>query len=212
MTSKIIFRIFPYFICAVAGITFFIVGKELNGDLKGLVHGIAGAFLSIPVLYLIYELSREFSEKKLNKELFDYAKMQIDREVLSITNQLSKVIQPYDKHDFSFKGISTFLSKNKNQIKELLESSEYLGFQVFKNWSVSERNIHAILENPFILQRLENDQSISIVSLLKEIRAFESVQKEVKKLYEVTSNKAEGYQIQGGKDINPSNIEYPNRT
>ena len=47
--------------------------------------------------------------------------------------------------------------------------------------------------------------------MLKEIRAFESVQKEVKKLYEVGSNKVEWYQIQGGKEINPSNTEYPNR-
>jgi hypothetical protein len=139
-------KIWPYASCVVAGILFFTVGVSLADDLKGLMVNIAAAFLAIPSLYLIYELAQKFSQKRLNKELFDYAKMQIDRELLSIVNQLAKVVYPYEKQNFSFQGIQEFLSLESSQLQNLIESSDYLGFQIFKNWSVSEKNLHNILE------------------------------------------------------------------
>ena len=150
---------------------------------------------------MIYELVQQSSQKKLNRELFDYAKMQVDREILSIAHQLTKIVQSYEKQDSSFNEVVNFLSQDKEQIRELLEKNDYLGFQVFKNWSISEKHICGILENPFILRRLENEQSICIIALLKEIRSFDAVQKGVADLYEVTNKKADGYKIQVGKDI-----------
>jgi hypothetical protein len=191
--TKLLLRIAPYCTCLIAGLVLYVMGTKLAEDLKALLLNVAAAFVAIPFLYLIYELTQKASQKKLNKELFDYAKMQIDREILSIINQLAKIVYSYEARDFSYSGILSFLSTKKDQFKNILEKSEYLGFQVFKNWSISQKNMNAILQNPFILQRLDNDQSISLVMLLKEISAFEAVLKQVTDLYLVTDVKADVY-------------------
>jgi hypothetical protein len=100
----------------------------MDGDAKGLVHNIAAAFVAIPCLYVIYELAQRFSQKRLNKEIFEYGKMLVDREALSIISQLIKSLYSYEKRDASFQGIQTFLSLEKINVKGLIEESEYLGF------------------------------------------------------------------------------------
>ena len=209
--KQIFLKVWPYASCVFAGLMFFLASIQLTADYKGLFLNIAAAFLAIPFLYLIYELAQKFSQKRLNKELFDYAKMQIDRELLSIVNQLAKVVYPYEKQDFSFQGIQNFLSQNSSQIGDVIEKGEYIGFQVLKNWSISERNLHSILESPFILHRLEDDQIISVISILKELRSLESIQKNVTDLYVNTKKKVDNYKITSGEEISDRNIEYPDR-
>ncbi len=209
--KRILLIIAPYSACLIAGLALYAIGIKLAEDLKALVLNIAAAFLAIPFLYLIYELTQKASQKKLNKELFDYAKMQIDREILSIINQLTKIIHPYEARNFSCDGISSFLSTEKDKFRDILEKSEYLGFQVFKNWSISQKNLSSILQNPFILQRLDNEQSMSVVMLLKKISLFETMLKEVGDLYLVTDVKAHGFRVQAGREISERNLEYPDR-
>ncbi len=209
--KKYCLKLLSYVVCIIAAYVFFIIGKKINSDIKGLMHGIAGSFLSIPALYLIYELSKNYSQRRLNKELFDYAKMQIDRDVLSTINQLMKVVLPYEKVEISPKSIKDFLSQTKNEFISTIKTNEYLGFQVFKNWSITEKNITKILENSFILQHLDNDQLISIIDLLKEIRSFEFMPKNIGDLYISTGKIAKGYKIENGKNLNESNNEYPDR-
>ena len=209
--KQIFLKVWPYASCVFAGLMFFLASIQLTADYKGLFLNIAAAFLAIPFLYLIYELAQKFSQRRLNKELFDYAKMQIDRELLSIVNQLAKVVYPYEKQDFSFQGIQNFLSQSSSQIGDVIEKGEYIGFQVLKNWSISERNLHGILESPFILHRLEDDQIISVISVLKELRSLESIQKNVTDLYVNTNKKVDNYKITSGKEISDRNIEYPDR-
>jgi len=209
--KQIFLKVWPYASCVFAGLMFFLASIQLTADYKGLFLNIAAAFLAIPFLYLIYELAQKFSQKRLNKELFDYAKMQIDRELLSIVNQLAKVVYPYEKQDFSFQGIQNFLSQSSSQIGDVVEKGEYIGFQVLKNWSISERNLHSILESPFILHRLEDDQIISVISILKELRSLESIQKNVTDLYVNTKRKIDNYKITSGKEISDRNIEHPDR-
>jgi hypothetical protein len=208
---KYCLKLLPYLVFIVAAYIFFILGNKTNYDIKGLMHGIAGSFLSIPALYLIYELSKNYSQGKLNKELLDYAKMQIDRDLLSIVNQLMKVVLSYEKVNMSPEHIRNFLSQKKNDLIAAIKTNEYLGFQVFKKWSITGRNITKILENSFILQNLDNDQLIAIVELLKEIRSFEFVSKNTDDLYVSIDKNAKGYQIESGKNLNEGNNEYPDR-
>ena len=137
--------------------------------------------------------------------------MQIDTEVLSIVNQIMKIIHPYEKRDFILNGVRSFLALNEINFKMALQDNEYLGFQALKGWSVSIRNTAAILENPFILQRLNNDQAISVVRLLKSLTRFELIHKRVPNLYRISDKQAKGYKVQAGREISDRNAEYPDR-
>lgn len=167
-------------------------------------------FFAIPLIYLCYQVIHNRSQKRLNKEAFEYRKMEVDREILSIINQLQKIVYPLEERDFSTKGISEFLSIGKHHLKEVLSKNEYLGFQIFKKWEVSEDNLHKVLENSFMLKRLQNEQIASIISIIKSLRNLESVQQS-EELYARTDKKATSYKIVSGKELNEENIKFPDR-
>jgi len=95
-------------------------------------------------------------------------------------------------------------------VKGLIEESEYLGFQAFKAWVVTEKKLHEILSNAFIIQRMDDEQIISVITLIKSLQGLEVIQK-IETLYKITERKAENYRVQSGKAINPLNKEYPDR-
>lgn len=207
---KTFLRVFPYLTSILAGLLFYLIGIRLNENFKGLFVSISAAFLAIPFIYLFYQVAQKFSKKKLNKEISDYAKMQIDREILSIINQLSKIVYPLEERDRTLKGIDNFLSIKGGNIKENISKKEYFGFQVFKKWDVSESNLHEILRNPYILSKLEDEQIIAVIQLIKSIRQLEQVQK-IKDLYIKTDKTASSFKIVSGKDLNERNVKFPDR-
>lgn len=209
-TRKTFLRVLPYLTSILAGLLFYLIGIRLSENFKGLFVSISAAFLAIPFIYLFYQVAQKFSKKKLNKEISDYGKMQIDREILSITNQLSKIVYPLEERDMTLKGIDNFLSTKGGDIKENISKKEYFGFQVFKKWDVSESNLHEILRNPYILSKLEDEQIIAVIQLIKSIRLLEGVQK-IKDLYIKTDKTASSFKIVSGKDLNERNVEFPDR-
>ncbi len=185
--------------------------KKDYAEYKALLQNISAAFIAIPLLYFIYELSKRSSKKKLTKELFNYAKMQVDRELLTIVRQLTKIVQPYNLHDFSFKGLNSFLSFTEEQIKNILKNNKYLGFQIFRHWSVSQKALESILDSPFILQILDDDQIISLIAILLEIRAFHFIQRQLNDFYEDTGDISNDYKIKKGSELNEKNTKFPDR-
>lgn len=212
--KKALVRFWPYLLSIFTGVGLFLVGssfKEGYEDYKSLLQNISAAFIAIPLIYFIYELSKKSSRKKLTKELFNYAKMQVDRELLTIVRQLTKIVQPYDLHDFSFRGLNSFLSYTEVQISNMLSNSKYLGFQIFRHWSVSQQALESILDSPYILQSLDDDQIISLISILLEIRAFHFIQRQLNDIYEETGDISSDYKIKQGSELNKLNTDYPDR-
>src|SRR5205823_1991107 len=111
-----------------------------------------------------YDIIKEFSDRRLTQEIFAYGKMQVDREVMGIINQLMKIVYPLEKVEFTFKGINAFLPHSKKEIRTILVSNEYFGFQVLRSWYVyrchpdcwlfrTSRAREAILENTLLRKR-----------------------------------------------------------
>ncbi len=203
-------RVLPYIVSVLVGLLFLGIGLELNQDIRGLFTSISAAFFAIPLIYLFYQLTHNLSQKRLNKEAFDYAKMQIDRQMLSIINQLHKMVYPLESRDFSPTVVSEFLSLGQDDLKQILPRNAYLGFQVLKSWEVAEESLHEVLRSSFILKSLENDQVISIISVIKSLRRLESVQK-AEGLYAETEEEATSYEVVAGRELNRENIKAPNR-
>lgn len=210
VVKRLVLKIWPYLACAIAGLGTYHWAKSLEGTLHSLVVNISAAFFAIPCLYLVYELSKSFSKRRLNKEIFDYGKMQIDREVLSVTNQLQKLIFPYEERNPTLEGVQTLLALDREQLTGLFDEKQYLGFQVLKKWSVVENNLHDILQNPFIIQRFDDDQVITIIRLVKKIRRVEGCLS-IEDLFISENEVADGYRVQDGKSLNPKNDKFPDR-
>lgn len=209
--NKIPLKILPYFIAFIFGLTLYFIAIYSDDNLKSLLINISSAFIAIPLLYLIYDLVHQASRKRLNKEVFEYAKMQIDREFMNICHQLVKLIYPYEKQNKSFEGINKLLNLSKDDIINEFKTNNYFGFQVLKNWYVSERKIQDMLDSSFILGKLNDDQIIAIIDVLKNVRSVQDVYRNIDDLFLMSSSKIEGFKIQSGSKMSASNSEYPDR-
>lgn len=209
MFFRTLLRLLPYAIAAVTGAIFYFLSKKVSPDYYDLVINIAAAFFAIPLLYLFYEIAQSFAHRKLNKEIFDHAKIQIDTEVLSILNQLQKLVFGFDAKGISEEDIGQFLELKLCEIETAFENKRYLGFQVLKNWKVSENAFKDILKNPYILLKLGDEQVISIIEILKSLERVELIQKN-KRLYCETQQTADNYKIHGG-ETDKENTTLPDR-
>jgi len=209
--KKIVLKVIPYATCIIVGFLLFAWSLSLKENWKGLLINIAAALLAIPLLYLFYEIARDVSHRKLNKELFDYAKMQVDKEVLSVLNHLSKMIHKYEDKDFSSAGINKLLSLTKIDLATHVKNNEYIGFQILKGWELNEEAFGDILKNPFILSRLDDEQIISIFALLRGLRSYDLLFKKADVIFEKTDKTMVGYKVVKGEDLNPENAKYKDR-
>ncbi len=210
MPKKWLLTVYPYLICILGGIALLIGAYYSEDYAADLLVNMAAAFFVIPALFVLYESTKKASERSLNRELLEYAKLLIDSEVLSMISQLMKSVYSYDECALNEKNVRSFLKKNFNEIKNTLEVSEYLGFQVLKDWSDSITKTKRILENPFIMQKIGNKQAIIIVQMLKGLTNIELIHKRLPDMYVIGEKEVEGYKLQGETEINPKN-EYPDR-
>jgi hypothetical protein len=208
--KKSFYKELPFVASIIAGLLFYLLSYQLSSNLKDLFINISAAFFAIPLLFLFYELAKGFSNRKLNKEIHEYLKMQVDREILSVINQLTKIVYDYATQDFSLKGISNFLNLKEDELRTLVKNHKFLGFQVLKNWESGESNLQELLKNNFVLTKAENDQVISIIGVIKSIRSIEQVQK-IDDLYVENGEISNEYRIVHGLDMNERNAEYPDR-
>lgn len=204
------FKIFPYFSSILMGILFYLTGIYLNENLKGLFTNLSAAFFAIPLIFLFYQIADSFSQKKLNKKLFDYAKKQIDAEILSLIIQLYGILYALRKKGISFQDISKLLSLKEVDIKEIISKEEYLGFQIFKTWEVNVDNLDKILRNSYINNIFENNQIISIVSIIETIKGIDYLQWG-DNLYIDIGKEVNSYKVVKGTEIHKENIKFPNR-
>jgi hypothetical protein len=210
MFKKILLKTLPYLAAIITGGLFYFLATFLDAKLHDLLINIAAAFFAIPLLYFFYETAKSFSHNKLNKEIFDYAKMLVDRELLFVLNQLQKIVYTLEEKDFSNEAVNNFLSLKKEKLENQLRNNKYLGFQVFKHWEISEKALHELLKNPFILEKMKDEQIIAMISVLKSLRALETIQR-IDELYIETEETAKGYKVQSGIDMNSENKKFPDR-
>lgn len=208
--NKNLLKASPYFAAIIVGLIFYFFGQNLSENIKALFINISAAFFAIPLIYLFFQVAQNISKKRLNKEISDYTKMQVDREILSIINQLQKMVYLIEERDFSQVGVDDFLSHTEDKLMQVLSEREYLGFQIFKKWEVTEENLHAVLKNSLIVSRSDDDQIIYIILIIKSLRYLENIQKN-EELYVNTGKKATSYKIVAGSKLNADNIKFPDR-
>lgn len=141
MNKKIISYL-PMVVAILVGSIFFILGYLITEEnIKNLLINLSATLIGITISYFSYNKVLDWSNKKLQKTLFDYSKSQIDSEIMSIINQLEKMLYPLDKRDSSFNGISKLLNLSEKELIEHSKNTELLGYQIFKNWDFSITNI-----------------------------------------------------------------------
>ncbi len=206
-----VLKFIPYFLAVLGGLAFFFLSYLISDNsFRDLVINIAAGLIAIPIIFIIYQFAQQVAHKKLNAELFDYAKVKTDKEFMSLISQLMKIVYSYEQYELSPQSIRDFLAINQEQIIKLLEAKKYVGFQIFKRWDESEKNFEEVLRNPFMLKILDDEQAITIIEILKSISFFDWLSQN-RNIFVEGKEELRNHKVVSGKEINPNNAAFPNR-
>lgn len=169
---------------------------------------ISANLFSVFVVFFFYEIIRTKAEKELKKELFYYAKTKVDPDILVIIIEITKILFGFKKAR-SINQDEDLRNATLDYIQNTLKDRKILGFQLFKLRSEALTNISTVLENNFVLSRLDDRQILILIKIINSLRRLEGtlLQKGLVEKIE----RAEGYDIVSSAELGPYNKEFPNR-
>lgn len=189
-------QLLPFIVALFVGAVFLIGAYFMSeSTIKNLFINLSATLVGITLSYISYQLIKKWSDTKLQETLFDYSKVQIDYEIMSIVSQIQKMLQPLGKVNKSFDGIREFLSLSEKELIEKVADVELLGYQIFKNWHFSINNIQKFIENGFTLKYMSNEQIICLVELFKSIKALDKPYNYIDSFFEATGKTSTEFSI-----------------
>lgn len=207
---KQLIKSLPYLISLLVAFIILIIGYfTKNSYVSSLLNSISASFFAIPLIFIFYQCVENYSKSKLNKEIFEYCQIGVNDEILSISNQLHKIIHPLQGEKYK-NSIFEIFNLSENQITEILKNNKFLGFQVYKHWEVSINHLEKLLENPLILKNFDDEIIKCVISILKHIHRLEIILGN-KDLYIETGEKTTEYILVKGTDISEENKIYQDR-
>lgn len=200
----------PYFVSILMGLVLFWLSTQFaESNMQTILLSMTSTFLAIPLIFLFYEVIRKFSDRKLNSAIFEYAKWKVDSELLSISMQLTKRICKIESEKEEDNRLG-FYDSLENLVKKI-KGREFIGFQIFKEVHFDETELNKLLENPFILSKLGNEEIILIISIVKGLSRFSNIIHQ-KDIFVSTGKKSNSFKIIHGEKINTKNSDlFPER-
>jgi len=199
--KRIILKSLPYLISFLIGIIFYFLSGIFTLRFQNLLINLSSVLISISIVFLSYEIIKELVDRKLNKRVYNYAKWKIDRVLLSIMGQLTKRISQIDDKTH-MRELGFYLSKD--ELSNKIQGSKCLGFQILKKFDIDYSVLKELLENPFILSKMTNQEIISILEIIRKLEIFEEVL-QTKELFLKTNEVNNLFLISKRRNINESN-------
>lgn len=137
-------------------------------------------------------------------------KYNIDGHLFTIIRQLIDFCYDYDERNASILEIYEFLKLAKVQLAEIIKNRIFLGFQILKKWDEGESEIHELFGKPLYIKTLDEETASVVVNILLRMKGMQSLSQDAS-IFEQQKEKAIKYKAVNGLELNPRNVEYPNR-
>lgn len=118
--KNIFLRLLPYFISIASGTIFYIAANKWIEDegLNGLIVNIAAALLSIPLIFIFYEVISNMCTKNIKNSLFEHLCFEINYIIIDVIKNTRKMLNITD--ELNEDSLFLFLKKDKIFIKDNL--------------------------------------------------------------------------------------------
>lgn len=214
--------------------------------MQSLAINISAALISIPIIFIVYEIWHEKSQKKLNESVYSYAQNEMSVALQEIKEQMrffidgafvyfedgddenieklklkmnenAKVLytedgEPYQKkyqlEHFEDTEETDIYSFEKDTIVEVIHDARYLSYQLIDlEVHTNLQKLESLLNNSFIMERLDDEKTQIIVHLVEAMKMLESFLQNHDDLFLKTSISIQGFDIQV-EDENIYNLFY----
>lgn len=200
-------KILPKLIIVFVGFgLFFISDIYLKDNIQGLFINISATLISIPIVFIVYEIWQEKTHRKLNESVYSFAKNEMTQNLLKIKEQMKffmegafvyfgnndividdedignikltmrekNQIENIDEEEFE-NNEDDIYSFEKDTIVPLIYDNRYLYFQILDlDISYLVEDMEKVLNNSFIMERLDDEKTQIIVHLIEALKMFDS--------------------------------------
>lgn len=254
MSTKIttaLIKLYPKLLVVFVGIAVFLVADGfLAENIQSLAINISAALISIPIIFIVYEIWHEKSQKKLNESVYSYAQNEMSVALQEIKEQMVFFIDgafvyfedgDIVVHDDDIENLKLKMNENtkilytedgeayqkkhqlehfedtyktdiysfeKDTIVEVIHDARYLSYQLIDlDVHTNLQKLESLLNNSFIMERLDDEKTQIIVHLVEAMKMLESFLQNHDDLFLKTSISIQGFDIQV-EDENIYNIFY----
>lgn len=122
--KKWLWKFVPYVVAVVGGIAIFVIAEDLiEGEgLTSLTMGIASGLVSIPLVFIFFNLVHTISDKRIKHEIIQETSDEINRVVYDIFLEIRLLIQ--DKAKLTTGRMDDILSLRAAEFKDKIKPSE----------------------------------------------------------------------------------------
>jgi len=188
MLSEYVFKAMIPLSLVVVTVLFILLGISLpNGSFWGNVFtNMAATSGYVIVAYITYDFIKRVVNRRNTREIQSYAESRISPQIFYVLYNLMKLV--YLDEEIGLVNLLGQLKYSPKVIEILIKKRPFLGFDLFQNSSEISKGIQDLLNSPFLLSRLSENQINLLVRLDNRLR----------KLYFVLSNKDHIDEINGG--------------
>lgn len=170
--QKLYLRILPFFISSFVGILIFVMVDYIaDVNWQNLILNIAAGLISVPFIFICYELVREVSEKKIKTKIRNYINFHTEKILFSFLKYIYCWFFPTQK---------TPILLDENKIQKLYDVSAYdfekmltektlLGFFIYKNIDDKILGLGSVIKNANLNQYITDDEMIRFMDILRNI-------------------------------------------
>lgn len=168
--KNFILRLFPYVIAIIIGLIIFLIVHKIeyrDADVSNLLINISSDLLSIPFVFICYEVVNNFINRDLNNILFKSTTFDINSIIINIINDIR--INLGFKDTINKDNLEDFLLLNKENIQDYLDNENNLNKDILDKMLKNSDNLKEIIRKTSTIQVLTPDQIKNLLYLSKEI-------------------------------------------
>ena len=192
-------------------VVFVLLGLALKqGFWSDLITNMAATSIYVLIAYFTYDAVKSFIDRESTKELQEYAEAYISPRILSL--QLSLMNLLFNAEEFGNTSLlDTLHDVSLEELQSRLREKEFLGFTILQDSSEISRDIQELIENSFLLTRLDNEQLIALVKIKNHIERLWIELSSLDRFDRLKKPAPKNYRAVKGSEISSYNETLPNR-
>lgn len=134
-------RLLPYMIALSIGIFLFIVTDLFieHASLNGLLMSIAGGLLSVPIVFICYEVIKQRCDQTLNENLADHLYFELNHGMVELLTCISKLL---GLSKITAEELPQYAQMHKSSLKKLMQYRPELSADFFDAKNTIDHIIH----------------------------------------------------------------------
>ena len=167
--KKFLLRILPYLISIFIGLAIFFIVQKIeydNENISNLLINISSDLLSIPFVFISYEVISRICNKGLKNALFKSTSFEINSIIFNIVNDMRGFLGYKDI--IQKENWEEFLILNKKVIVKKIEFND-LNKNFLEEMQKNKDTLSSLIKKSTTLEALDGDQIKNLLYLLKEL-------------------------------------------